>query len=79
MKEIEEKVIKYFENEYKEVKEGLTAEGSWLLIPICDKVINNAIARCLGVAIFAQTCGASYSIIAPKYEEIKKKFEDLIK
>lgn len=74
-----EKAIKYFDKEYKEVKQWFDNHS---ICPLSKKTkrtaVSNAVARCLGVAMFVQECGVTYDKIAPHFEEIKLKLMKLI-
>ena len=75
-----EKAIKYFDKEYKEVKEYV--ENISICFPLTKKdkifTINHTIARCLGVAMFVQECGVTYDEIATPFEEVRMKLMKLI-
>lgn len=72
-----EAVAKYFENEYNSTKDllernpywGDPAESVWL-----------ATQRCLGVAMFVQTCpnAVSYAEVDVLYEKVRKDLQDLL-
>jgi hypothetical protein len=71
-----EKVKEYFENEYKQAEELLTRKDR----PFWAKpkqVCENALVRCLGVTMFVQSVGVSYSDVSVLYDELKEKLEKL--
>lgn len=75
-----EKAIKYFNKEYKEVKEYV--ENKNTCFPLAKKskrlAVDRTVARCLGVAMFVQECGVTYDKIAPPFEEVKIKLMKLL-
>ena len=75
-----EKAIKYFDKEYKEVKEYV--ENRNTCFPLDKKgkriTIDHAVARCLGVAMFIQECGVTYDEIALHFEKVKIKLMKLL-
>lgn len=73
-----EKTIKYFDKEYKELKQWFDNGFRSLSKETKRTVVNNAVARCLGVAMFVQEYDVTYDEIAPHFEEVKIKLMDLI-
>lgn len=75
-----EKVIKYFDKEYKEVKEYV--ENKNTCFPLDKKgkrlTVDHTLARCLGVAMFVQECGVTYDEIAKPFEEVRIKLMKLL-
>lgn len=75
-----EKVIKYFDKEYKEVKEYV--ENKNTCFPLDKKgkrlTVDHAVARCLGVAMFVQECGVTYDEIAPHFDKVRIKLLKLL-
>ena len=73
-----DKVKKFYEQEYKDTL-------NWLGCEYCktkkDKIksINNAIQRCLAIALFVQGLDVTYEEVNPLYEEYRMKFEELLK
>lgn len=69
------KIIDFYENEHIS---AIHAVENPIFKP--EEVINNAIQRCLGVALFAQTLDTdiSYEDINEEYEVIRKKLETLL-
>jgi hypothetical protein len=71
-----EETYNYFEKEYQDIKEILADKPNWV---VSEKgLVDNAIQRCLGVAIFAQNCGVSYQTVLV-YERYKEKLKKLLK
>lgn len=70
-----ETAIKFFNNEYEEVKRDLERAD---LLEHRAFYINNAIQRCLGVAFFIQELGVSFEEINPYYDEIREKINKLL-
>lgn len=70
-----EKVIKFFDNEYEEVKRDLERAD---LLELKKFYTNNAVQRCLGVAFFAQNLDVSFEEISPHYNEIRTKINKLL-
>ena len=70
-----EKAIKFFDNEYKELKRDLERAD-----PLEHRAFytNNAVQRCLGVAFFAQNLDVSFEEISPHYNEIRTKINKLL-
>lgn len=68
-----EKAIKYFDKEYKELKQWLDNPLNPLSKETKRTAVNTTIARCLGVAMFVQECGVTYDEIAPHFEKVKTK------
>jgi hypothetical protein len=72
-----EKVSKYFDKEYKELKQ-------WFDNPLKPNketkriAVNNAVARCLGVAMFVQDCGVTYDEVAVHFDKVKIKLLKLL-
>ena len=69
------KIIAFYETEYIS---AINAVQNPIFKP--EEVINNAIQRCLGIALFAQTLddNISYEDIDKEYEVIRKKLEKLL-
>ena len=59
----------YFEKEYQETKALLESKPNWVTSE--KEIVNNAIQRCLGVAMFAQQLGVTYqeSLVYEYYQE----------
>lgn len=70
-----EKAIKFFNNEYEEVKRDLERAD---LLKDKEFYTNNAVQRCLGVAFFVQDLDVSFEEINPHYDEIRKKINKLL-
>ena len=70
-----EKAIKFFDNEYEELKRDLERAD-----PLEHRAFytNNAVQRCLGVAFFAQNLDVSIEEISPPYDEIREKINKLL-
>lgn len=72
-----DKVIKFFEKEYEEIEKDISKlEPYWTAYK--QKIVENTIHRCLGVAFFAQEIGLEFEDVNPHYEEIRKKLEKLL-
>jgi len=70
-----ETAIKFFNNEYEEVKKDLERAD---LLEHRAFYTNNAVQRCLGVAFFVQSLGVSFEEINPYYDEIRTKINKLL-
>ena len=70
-----EKAIKFFDNEYEEVKRDLERAD---LLEQKSYYTNNAVQRCLGVAFFVQDLDVSFEEINPHYDEIREKINKLL-
>lgn len=72
-----DKVKNFYENEYKSVINWINSE---YCITYKDKTesINNAIQRCLAVALFIQDLDVPFKTINPLYEEYRTKFYNLL-
>ena len=70
-----EKAIKFFDNEYEEVKRDLEHAK---LLKYKSFYTDNAIQRCLGVAFFVQDLDVSFEEINPHYDEVRKKINKLL-
>lgn len=70
-----ETAIKFFNNEYEEVKRDLERAD---LLEHRAFYTNNAVQRCLGVAFFVQNLGVSFEEINPHYDEIRTKINKLL-
>lgn len=70
-----EKAIKFFNNEYEEVKRDLERAD---LLEHKKFYTNNAVQRCLGVAFFVQYLDVSFEEINPHYDEIREKINKLL-
>ena len=71
-----EKVKEYFENEYKQAEEILTRKDR----PFWAKpkqICENTLIRYLGVVMFVQSVGVSYSDVSDLYDEFEKKLKRL--
>ena len=70
-------LIKYYEDEYNQ---AVTAIESKYLSKVFkpSEVVDNAIDRCLGVALFVQYLGMDYKDSNKEYEKIKEKLEKLL-
>ena len=73
-KEILEKVKQYFENEYNDVLKLMDRKPSWFNL---KESVNNAVCRCLGVAMFVQELGIKYDDLHC-YDEIHARFRQLL-
>lgn len=73
-----EKVIKYFDKEYKELKHWFDNPINPLGKETKRMAVNNAVARCLGVAMFVQDCGVTYDEVAIYFEKVKIKLLKLL-
>ena len=73
-----EKVIKYFDKEYEDLKQWFDNP----LLPVGKEIkrltVDHAVTRCLGVAMFVQECGVTYDEIAKPFEEVKIKLMKLL-
>lgn len=73
-----EKAIKYFNKEYKELKQWFDTPFCLLTKKTKRTAVSNTVARCLGVAMFVQEYDVTYNEIAPHFEEVKIKLMELI-
>lgn len=73
-KEILVKVQEYFESEYNEVLKLMDRKPSWFNL---KESVNNAVSRCLGVAMFVQALGVKYDDLHC-YDEIHARFRQLL-
>ena len=72
-----DKAIKYFQKEYEEIEKDISKlEPYWTTYK--QKIIENTIHRCLGVALFVQEMGVEFEDVNPYYEEIREKLEKLL-
>lgn len=72
-----DKVIKFFEKEYEEIEKDISKlEPYWTTYK--QKIVENTIHRCLGVAFFAQEIGIEFEDVNPHYETIREKLEKLL-
>ena len=72
-----DKVIKFFEQEYEEIEKDISKlEPYWSTYK--QRIVENTIHRCLGVAFFAQEIGIDFELVYPYYEEIREKLEKLL-
>lgn len=72
-----DKVIKFFEKEYEEIEKDISKlEPYWTIYK--QKIVENTIHRCLGVAFFAQEIGIEFEDVNPHYEEVREKLEKLL-
>lgn len=71
-----DKVIKFFEKEYKETKKYLESGGPVAMTR--KDFIKTTQHSCLGVAFFAQEIGIKFEDVNPHYEEIREKLEKLL-
>lgn len=71
---IEEKMKEFFEREYQETKDIIERNPWWLKDK--NKMIDETIHSCLGIAQFVQLCGVPYEHLGI-YDEIKAKLEAL--
>lgn len=76
MVDVSKAMNEYFEKEYQDVKQLLADKPNWVKSE--KELVNNAIHRCLGVAMFVQNCGVSYQETLV-YESYKEKLESLLK
>lgn len=73
-----DKVKKFYEKEYESTLQWLSSE--YCRTPKDKKnSINNAIQRCLAIAIFVQDLDVPFKDIDPLYYEYRKKFYELLK
>ena len=75
MVDVSKTMNEYFEKEYQDVKQILADKYNWVTSE--KELVNNAIQRCLGVAIFVQNCGVSYQETLV-YESYKEKLKGLL-
>lgn len=76
--DLTKKMKEYLEREYKDAEELIKRHPSWIKTRQDERVvIDRIISRCLGVVMFAQTCGVSYEECAV-YDEYKEKLEKLL-
>lgn len=73
-KEILAKVEQYFENEYNEVLKLMDRKPHWFNL---RESVNNAVSRCLGVAMFVQELSVRYDDLHC-YDEIHARFRQLL-
>ena len=73
-KEILTKVQEYFENEYNEVLKLMDRKPFWFSL---KESVDNAVQRCLGVAMFVQNIGVKYDDLNC-YDEIHERFRQLL-
>ena len=73
-KEILKKVQEYFESEYNEVLKLMDRKPNWFNL---KESVNNAVSRCLGVAMFVQALGVKYDDLHC-YDEIHARFRQLL-
>lgn len=72
-----DKVKKFYEQEYKDTL-------NWLSCEYCKtkenkiKSINNAIQRCLAIALFVQNCDVTFEEVNVLYDEYREKFQELL-
>lgn len=72
-----DKVKKFYAQEYKDTL-------NWLSCEYCNtkenkiKSINNAIQRCLAIALFVQNCGVAFEEVDVLYDEYRTKFQELL-
>ena len=66
-------LIKYYEDEYSQ---AVTAVESKYFKPY--EVVDNAITRCLGVALFVQYLGMDFDDSDREYTTVKEKLEKLL-
>ena len=72
-----DKVIKFFEKEYEEIEKDISKlEPYWTTYK--QKIVENTIHRCLGVAFFAQEISIEFEDVNPHYEEVREKLEKLL-
>lgn len=72
-----DKVKKFYAQEYKDTLNWLNYEY-YNTKKNKIKGINNAIQRCLAIALFVQNCGVPFKEINVLYEEYRIKFEELL-
>lgn len=70
-----EKVKEYFEKEYNSTKRAIENHYSFATP---KQFVERSITDCLAITQFAQTLGVSYEDVAPVYEEIKERLENLL-
>jgi hypothetical protein len=75
--EIIEATKKFFDAELEEVKSILEYKPDWLTDP--DRMIDNTIHECLGVAQFVQVLDVSYQEVDPYFTEVRKELKKLKK
>lgn len=70
-------LVKYYEDEYNQ---AVTAIESKYLSKYFkpSEVVDNAIDRCLGVALFVQYLGMNYEDSQKEYEKVKEKLTKLL-
>lgn len=66
-------LIKYYEDEYNQ---AVTAVKSKYFKP--SEVVDNAITRCLGVALFVQYLGMDFDDSDREYVKVKEKLTKLL-
>ncbi len=72
-----DKAIKYFQKEYEEIEKDISKlEPYWTTYK--QKIVENTIHRCLGVAFFVQEIGIEFEDVNPHYEAIREKLEKLL-
>lgn len=66
-----ELIKEYFEREFEDVERVITKKVFWAKP---SEVKFNAIQRCLGVAMFAQSIeGITYEMVEPLFEDVKAR------
>lgn len=65
----------YFKNEYASTKRAIAEKHDWTTP---KDLVDGAVKRCLGAAMFIQYCGIEYEELEI-YDTYKKKLEDLLK
>lgn len=74
MEKILEKAIEFFNSEYEETESYIKGK----VFSPTEKIIEDSIQRCLGVAFFVQALDVSYKDIEPHYQEIRTKLKSLL-